>query len=427
MSEPVTENNRMEVEAPSLKRPLEDGDAANRSENPKKPRMKKKKVSMLMSYCGQGYFGMQINHGFKTIEGDLFLAFQKLGIMDEESFKYAQMIGFQRAARTDKGVSATRQVVSLRMCLPEGEDMVSQICAQLPECIRVFAIKKTTNGFNSKIACDGRTYAYVLPTFAFGSVETIITKEFRITPEVISEVNQVLGYFKGTKNFHNFTSRRLPTDPSCNRYITEFICGEPFLISEMEFVKITVKGQSFMLHQIRKMVGFAIAIMRGLATKETLESTFKLDRVDIPIAPSLNLLLEEPHYDTYNKKYGNDGFHDPLCWDEYEKEIEKFSLDHILPVIYKGEIEENSMMNWLATLALHTFSVRDPDDPIVRSQTRSEFGRAAVAVELANAAADKSPEKLNSVQTESANKINEDSKESGPTDGLNDSKNDCDS
>ena len=48
-----------------------------------------------------------------------------------------------------------------------------------------------------------------------------------------------------------------------------------------------------MLHQIRKMVGFAIAIMRGLATKETLESTFKLDRVDIPIAPSLNLLLEE--------------------------------------------------------------------------------------------------------------------------------------
>ena len=36
--------------------------------------------------------------------------------------------------------------------------MVSQICAQLPECIRVFAIKKTTNGFNSKIACDGRTY-----------------------------------------------------------------------------------------------------------------------------------------------------------------------------------------------------------------------------------------------------------------------------
>ncbi len=48
-----------------------------------------------------------------------------------------------------------------------------------------------------------------------------------------------------------------------------------------------------MLHQIRKMVGLTIAIMRGFATVETLESAFKMERVDIPIAPSLNLLLEQ--------------------------------------------------------------------------------------------------------------------------------------
>jgi len=83
----------------------------------------------------------------------------------------------------------------------------------------------------------------VLPTFAFGPVDQIISREYRITPALISEVNQVLGYFKGTKNFHNFTSRRTPQDPSCKRYITEFSCGEPFLISDMEFVKITVKGR----------------------------------------------------------------------------------------------------------------------------------------------------------------------------------------
>jgi len=117
MSEPVPENAVTEIQESCLKRPLEDEDTTSQPENLKKPRMKKKKVVMLMSYCGQGYYGMQINHGFKTIEGDLFLAFQKLGIMDEESFKYPQIIGFQRAARTDKGVSATRQVVSLKMCM----------------------------------------------------------------------------------------------------------------------------------------------------------------------------------------------------------------------------------------------------------------------------------------------------------------------
>lgn len=48
-----------------------------------------------------------------------------------------------------------------------------------------------------------------------------------------------------------------------------------------------------MLHQIRKMVGLTVAMMRGYASKDVLDSAFKLERVDIPIAPSLNLLLEQ--------------------------------------------------------------------------------------------------------------------------------------
>lgn len=48
----------------------------------KKPRIKKKKVAMLISYCGQGYYGMQINHGFKTIEGDLFDAMLKVFVLN---------------------------------------------------------------------------------------------------------------------------------------------------------------------------------------------------------------------------------------------------------------------------------------------------------------------------------------------------------
>ena len=48
-----------------------------------------------------------------------------------------------------------------------------------------------------------------------------------------------------------------------------------------------------MLHQIRKMIGLAVAIMRGFATKDTMENAFKMERVDIPIAPGLNLLLEQ--------------------------------------------------------------------------------------------------------------------------------------
>lgn len=42
-----------------------------------------------------------------------------------------------RAARTDKGVHAAGNVVSLKMCLPEG-DVVKDINSHLPDQIRVW-------------------------------------------------------------------------------------------------------------------------------------------------------------------------------------------------------------------------------------------------------------------------------------------------
>ena len=65
-----------------------------------------------------------------------------------------------------------------------------------------------------------------------------------------------------------------------------------------------------MLHQIRKMVGLAIAVLRGLTTSDVINKAWGKDRVDVPIAPSLGLVLEEPHYDKYNLRYGSDGIHE---------------------------------------------------------------------------------------------------------------------
>lgn len=45
----------------------------------KEDRKPKRKVAVLMSYCGSGYKGMQLNPPHKTIEGDLFEAFVKAG------------------------------------------------------------------------------------------------------------------------------------------------------------------------------------------------------------------------------------------------------------------------------------------------------------------------------------------------------------
>jgi tRNA pseudouridine38-40 synthase len=54
----------------------------------------------------------------------------------------------------------------------------------------------------------------------------------------------------------------------------------PFERDGYEFCVIKIKGQSFMLHQIRKMVGMVIALARGFATNENLELCWTANKVN---------------------------------------------------------------------------------------------------------------------------------------------------
>lgn len=83
--------------------------------------------------------------------------------------------------------------------------------ADLPEQIRLFGVERVTKGFNAKDQCNARTYTYTLPTVAFASSEEKIEDlhdTFRITPELLEKVRETLKLYEGTKNFHNFTSKK---------------------------------------------------------------------------------------------------------------------------------------------------------------------------------------------------------------------------
>lgn len=343
----------------SLKRELNDTeineDVTAEKQACKEERIKKRKIAMLLSYCGQGYLGLQRNQGTKTIEEELLVALRNCRLINEDAYTRPQAIQFQRAARTDKGVSALRQALSMK--LPESVDLVD-INKELPEQIRVMAIRRVTKGFNSKGNCDARTYSYTLPTFAFAPHEMPISEDYRVPADVVQKVNDVLKMFEGTHNFHNFTSKVLAQDPSAYRYMIKLLCESPFIIDGMEFAVIKVKGQSFMLHQIRKMVGLVIAIVRGLTSSDVVKKAYELQKLDIPVAPGLGLLLEEVHYDRYNLRYGRDGIHQPLEWSDCEDKIEAFRQKFIIPVVLNVEKTEKSMISWLETLHLHTFDVR---------------------------------------------------------------------
>ncbi|CRK99788.1 CLUMA_CG013096, isoform A [Clunio marinus] len=327
----------------------EEAKKARLEQNPIDPedRIKRKKSVVLLGYSGVNYFGMQRNPDVPTIEEELLKAMLKHKWITEEWFKLPQQAQFQRCARTDKGVSATRQIVSLK--LPESVD-IDAINKDLPEDIKIFSVKKVTKGFNSKSTCDARTYSYTLPTYAFTEDgEEFDESSFRLSSERFEKLNKILSLYLGTKNFHNFTIRKQPIDPSAFRCIMSFECQTPFTPdnSEVEFARLKITGQSFMMHQIRRMVGLVIGIMRGYVGTDIVERAFKKEKLLVPQAPGLGLVLDTVHYTRYDDRYGSDGMHEALTFEAENDQVEEFFRTKIMSTIIETELRDNSMKIWI--------------------------------------------------------------------------------
>ena len=119
---------------------------------------------------------------------------------------------------------------------------VDVINAKLPPTIRVMDIVRTTRNFNAKNCCEARTYSYLTPTFAFAPIDRVVDDNYRISQEVLDDVRNLLSYYEGTQNFHNFTIKKKPTDQEAKRVIISIECGEPFERDGLEWVHIKLKG-----------------------------------------------------------------------------------------------------------------------------------------------------------------------------------------
>lgn len=321
----------------------------------------KRKIALLIAYNGAGYYGVQINPGYPTIESEFFPALVKIKAIPEDHAATPSKMWFQRGSRTDKGVSAAGQIFSLKAVLVP--DFVNKLNEILPPAIRVLGYIRTTNGFDSKNFCCARTYMYMLPTFAFAPIEKFVTDDYRVTSDIIEKVRQILLRFEGTHKFHNFTSGVKYEQASASRYIIKFECSDPYTRGGMEFVTLKVKGQSFMLHHIRKMIGLTIAIVRGYCGEGVIDSCWGPEKVDVPKAPGLGLVLEQLHFDGYNKKFGSDGVHEPIDWSPYQETVDQFKEEQIISQIVVKEKTERVTFDWLRTLQFHNFDTPRLEGP----------------------------------------------------------------
>ncbi|KAK9370864.1 pseudouridine synthase [Lipomyces kononenkoae] len=396
-----------------------------------KERQPKRKVACMIGYCGTGYHGMQINPPQKTIEGDIFNAFVGAGAISQDNSNDPKKSAFMRAARTDKGVHAAGNVISLKLII-EDPEIVEKVNSLLPDQIRLWGYSRTTKGFECRKHCDSRIYEYLIPTYSFlppkpksalaerikemadkypgvtredpegekfwtavaqqvksagidedevrtayaealeeqtlnkkqpqdegllktylnlsdaqfrmfkqiRAIENAARRAYRISTERLDLVRRALKQYEGPHNFHNFTIGKDFNDPSSRRYMKSLLASDPKIIEGTEWISIKIHGQSFMLHQIRKMIGMAAQVVRTGAPLDRINDAFGRRKINIPKAPALGLLLERPVYTNFNERLKSFG-RDAVSFDAYNDQMEEFKMKYIYDKIYAEEAKEN--------------------------------------------------------------------------------------
>ncbi|KAI5181414.1 tRNA pseudouridine38-40 synthase, partial [Pancytospora epiphaga] len=141
--------------------------------------------------------------------------------------------------------------------------------------------------------------------------------------------------YVGTHNFGNFTAKTHSKE--AKRFIRSIFVSEPIVADNVEYVEVTIHGQSFLLHQIRKMVLFAVLNTRYSSDRidENFEKAFS-QPLHIPKAPSQYLYLSSILFDDYNQRAVEKIEIDENDRVEFEKEI-------LSPLIYK----QGNLYEWL--------------------------------------------------------------------------------
>jgi tRNA pseudouridine38-40 synthase len=167
-------------------------------------------------------------------------------------------------------------------------------------------------------------------------------RAYRIHPSRLKRVREALSLYEGTRNYHNYTVQKSFSDPSAKRVIKSFVVNpNPILINGTEWLSLKVHGQSFMMHQIRKMVGMVALMVRCGCDPKRITESYGPEKISIPKAPSLGLLLETPVFDSYNRRAKDDFGKESIDFDKFKKEMDEFKQREIYERMYRDEEKYN--------------------------------------------------------------------------------------
>ncbi|XP_043679435.1 tRNA pseudouridine(38/39) synthase [Vespula pensylvanica] len=292
----------------------------------------KRHILLKLYYLGWDYDGFTCQEGNNnTIEHHLFSALIKSCCIESR-----EKANYHRCGRTDKGVSAFSQVISLDIrskLEPEKQsDLQNELSyckilnRLLPQNIRCIAWSPVPSDFSARFNCKDRTYKYIFPR---GKLN-------------IDAMNKAAKYTIGTHDFRNICKMDVANGViNFKRRIidaTVSVKQNDYNNPGYDICELKITSQAFLWHQIRCLMGVLLLVGQE---KEKPEIILKLLDIDsYPCKPQYNLACEIP-LNLYHSEYENiKWFYDK---DEFIKVIKILQQDWSINTVKSAMIKDMLM------------------------------------------------------------------------------------
>ncbi|KAI5956419.1 DEG1 [Candida jiufengensis] len=219
-------------------------------------------VALRFAYLGWNYNGLAFQYEdtpLPTIEETILKCLSKIKLIPEPILETE----FSRCGRTDKGVSAMNQVISikLRSNLTEKEqanpelddqeiDYLTVINANLPPDIKIHSIcLRPPPDFDARFSCKNRHYRYL----------------FKANELDIELMNKAALYYEGEHDFRNFC--KLDGSKQITNF-TRFIYSAKIKHLKDNLYYFDLIGTAFLWHQVRCMIAILFLVGKKLEKPE---------------------------------------------------------------------------------------------------------------------------------------------------------------
>jgi tRNA pseudouridine38-40 synthase len=247
-------------------------------------------LKIIVAYDGTDFAGWQVQPERATIQGEIAAAIERV---------CGERVLPQGSGRTDAGVHALAQVASFAFASPIPVEKIRfALNNTLPKAIRVLDAKEVAEGFHARKSAKAKTYLYRISRVEFTS--PFVARYVWHYPYPLDEgvMIESASLVAGKHDFTSFAAvdpekRESQEEPSNIRTIFSSQwsrCGDELVYE--------VRGDGFLHHMVRNLVGTFILLGKGTLSPQKLEGILEARDRSLagPTAPPQGLCMVSVEY-----------------------------------------------------------------------------------------------------------------------------------